>query len=77
MKDLDEYVKEFYLNDGDEVPLKYQKCPQCKKYFQLRWKDYNDNYSTVKETLIIRSCPSGGIYDVSIECPYCDYEEEL
>jgi len=28
-------------------------------------------------TLVLRGCPSGGIYDVSIECPYCDYVEDL
>lgn len=73
MKDLDEYVKEFYLNDGDEVPLKYQKCPQCQKYFKLIW----DHGFKEKDTLAISSCPSGGIYNVVIRCAYCDYEEEL
>lgn len=28
-------------------------------------------------TLVIRSCPSGGIYDVLIRCPFCNYEEPL
>ena len=48
------------------------KCPQCKKKFNLTW-DESDFVNTV----IVRSCPSGGIYDVSIECPHCDYEEPL
>ena len=30
-----------------------------------------------KQTLMLRGCPSGGIYDVAINCPHCDYEEEL
>ena len=30
-----------------------------------------------KQTLMLRGCPSGGIYDVAISCPHCDYEEEL
>ena len=48
-------------------------CPQCKKPFRLYWNDYGPH----KMTLMIRGCPSGGIYDVSISCPHCDYEEEL
>ena len=48
-------------------------CPQCKKPFELNWNDYSDR----KQTLILRGCPSGGIYDVSIECPHCDYHEDL
>jgi hypothetical protein len=48
-------------------------CPQCKKPFRLTWNDYSDT----PQTLITRECPSGGIYDVSISCPHCDYREEL
>ena len=57
----------------DERRLKDMVCPQCKKEFILRWKDYADESTT----LVIRGCPSGGIYDVSICCPHCDYEEAL
>ena len=53
--------------------LKNVICPQCKRPFKLTWNDYSD----IQETLILRGCPSGGIYDVSIHCPYCDYEEDL
>ena len=28
-------------------------------------------------TLRIRSCPSGGVYDVSIYCPYCGHSDDL
>ena len=48
-------------------------CPQCKQQFKLVWTDYFDDVTT----LIIRGCPSGGLYDVRIHCPHCDYEEEL
>jgi len=48
-------------------------CPQCREWFILKW----DDYDKIPATLIIRACPSGGIYDVSISCPHCDYEEEL
>jgi hypothetical protein len=48
-------------------------CPQCKRPFTLRWSEWDSKPLTLK----IRGCPSGGIYDVSIGCPYCDYEEEL
>ena len=53
--------------------LKNVKCPQCKKDFVLMWNDYSDT----PETLNMRGCPSGGIYDVSINCPHCDYSEDL
>lgn len=49
------------------------KCPQCKKEFSLVW----DSTFDYKNTVNISSCPSGGVYNVSISCPYCDYEEEL
>ena len=51
----------------------YATCPQCKAKFILEW---NDDFG-VKQTLIIRSCPSGGVYDVSVRCPKCGLEEEL
>jgi len=55
--------------------IKDVKCPQCKKNFKLSWE--GTDYSNNKYPLIIRSCPSGGVYDVSIHCPHCNYEEEL
>jgi hypothetical protein len=48
-------------------------CVQCKKAFHLTW----DDGEFKPNTLIIRGCPSGGVYSVSIACPHCDYEEEL
>lgn len=53
--------------------LKNVICPQCEKKFRLMWNDYHN----APQTLIIRGCPSGGVYDVSIRCPHCNYEEEL
>ena len=55
------------------IDLKNVTCPQCKNEFKLTWNDYSDT----PQTLMLRGCPSGGIYDVSIECPHCNYEEEL
>ena len=64
------------LNNDTIVPPKDLSnviCPQCNKSFRLTW-----DYALDKPaTLVIRSCPSGGIYDVSINCPYCNYEEPL
>lgn len=48
-------------------------CPQCKKRFVLDW----NGYGKMEQTLMMRGCPSGGIYDVYIQCPHCDYTEEL
>jgi len=48
-------------------------CPQCKRCFILRWAEFSEK----PITLIIRGCPSGGVYDVSVSCPHCDYEEAL
>ena len=60
------------INHVIKEDLKHVVCPQCKKDFKLTWDgDYNN------QPLVIRSCPSGGIYDVSIKCPHCDYEEDL
>lgn len=53
--------------------IKYVKCPQCKEFFQLKYEEMANR----PDTLTIRSCPSGGVYDVRICCPFCDYEEEL
>ena len=57
--------------------LKHVVCPQCKTPFKLRWNDYVEWDLKEPVTLIIRGCPSGGVYDVSIHCPHCNYEEEL
>lgn len=53
--------------------LKNIVCPQCKKPFKLIW----GTSFTKNQTLYIRECPSGGVYDVAIHCPNCNYEEEL
>ena len=61
---------------ADQIDLEkanHVTCPQCKRSFTLRWAEWDDKPLTLK----IRSCPSGGIYDVLIDCPYCDYEEGL
>jgi rRNA maturation protein Nop10 len=58
--------------------LKHVICPQCGKEFRLAWNNYSYELKEDRSrTLIIRDCPSGGVYDVSISCPHCDYEEEL
>lgn len=53
------------------IDLKHVTCPQCGKPFRLSWD--NDSFYTLR----LRGCPSGGIYDVTIKCPHCDYEEAL
>ena len=57
----------------EEIRLRNVVCPQCKKDFELSWTDYDEK----PYTLQISGCPSGGIYDVRISCPHCNYEEEL
>jgi hypothetical protein len=53
-------------------------CPQCRQPFRLIWNDYTNILGKrAKETLHIRSCPSGGVYSVEIGCPHCNYVEEL
>lgn len=60
----------------DERRLKDMTCPQCGKPFVLKWADW-DLQRDERQTLVIRGCPSGGIYDVLIRCAFCDYEEPL
>jgi hypothetical protein len=67
-------------DEKKESRLRDAVCPQCRKPFYLNWNDYthiNGKYVDAKQTLIMRGCPSGGIYMVFIECPHCDYVEEL
>jgi len=78
------------MSDKPEC-LKFQVCPQCGKLFRLVWNDhtkvrFDDDRGQatavpgdygISQTLNIRGCPSGGVYDVSISCPHCDYEEGL
>lgn len=56
--------------------FKYVECPACGRAFRLNWNDYSNLEGEV-QTLILRGCPSGGIYDVSIQCPHCQYKEDL
>lgn len=58
-----------------DVPesVKDVQCPQCRRPFVLRWNDERH----APATLNIRSCPSGGVYDVAIRCPHCNFEEPL
>lgn len=65
-------------NSLEERRLKDQVCPQCAGEFTLNWNDYTRIGGVdQKQTLLISACPSGGIYDVNISCPHCDYEEAL
>lgn len=58
--------------------LKNVVCPQCRKPFRLVWNDWTTiDGESPKQSLMLRGCPSGGIYDVYIACPHCDYEERL
>lgn len=60
-------------DDVPEKTLRYVRCPQCRKVFQLTWNDYSDR----PQTLILHGCPSGGIYDVLVQCPHCQLREAL
>ena len=62
---------------ADEI--KHVRCPQCKQSFQLIWNSHTRGFDEkwLPQSLFMRGCPSGGIYDVSVECPHCHYEEEL
>ena len=62
--------------------LRKMTCPQCKKPFVLNWEgdgyaDHDGKWVKQQNSLRLRGCPSGGIYDVYIECPHCDYREDL
>ena len=66
------------MEQTEQQSLKHMTCPQCKKAFQLTWNDYtNIGEEYLPQTLTMRGCPSGGVYDVFISCPHCDYEEAL
>lgn len=62
-------------------PLRYAKCPHCIKTFMLRWNDdgimRDGKWVNYPDTLHIRGCPSGGIYDVFIQCPHCNFRQDL
>lgn len=62
--------------EATDKELRDMTCPECGKAFRLLWDEENFR-STGPVTLQIRSCPSGGIYDVRISCPHCEYEEQL
>ena len=63
---------------SENADLKNVICPQCRKPFRLIWNDYTAiDGESQKQSLMLRSCPSGGIYDVFIACPHCNYEESL
>jgi len=49
-------------------------CPLCLKDFLVVWNDYSHRLGD-KITLRIDDYTSGGVYDVRISCPHCDYEE--
>ena len=66
------------MSTSETTALRDMVCPQCKGAFRLTWNDYTHiGGKYLPETLVMRGCPSGGIYDVRISCPHCDYEEEL
>lgn len=68
-------TKDFYNSLTLEPGLRLRDvaCPQCKRAFRLAW----DSFGNTPRTLVVSDCPSGGVYSVSICCPWCDYEEEL
>lgn len=78
LKEVLQKIAEPEEEDPRENSVKYCKCPQCKKFFKLNWNDYTKvEGEWAKQTLFESSCPSGGTYAMSIECPHCDFEERL
>lgn len=69
--DKTKYYRNVTLEPG--LCLRDVVCPQCKEPFRLTWNDYSDT----PQTLHMAGCPSGGIYNVEICCPWCNYREEL
>lgn len=62
--------------------IKEVRCPRCGKHFELRWHDYEYNRATgryvdVPRTIEIGQSYSAGVYLVRIECPHCDYAEDI
>lgn len=55
--------------------IKNVYCPQCKKPFTLEFDDVS--YGVADRSLRVYSCPSGGVYSMTIHCPHCDYKEDL
>jgi DNA-directed RNA polymerase subunit RPC12/RpoP len=55
-------------NDGIEC-----RCADCGRPFRL----VGDDPKPGQAYLAIRSCDSGGIYAVRIECPHCGHEHDL
>lgn len=50
-------------------------CPKCGQSFRLEWRHDEEHFPTI---WINRSPDTdSNIRGVRIECPYCDYEEEL
>jgi len=61
------------MEKSEIIKHTYVTCPQCGEKFILVW---NGNFGE-KQTLNIRYCPSGVVYDVEVACPNCGLVEEL
>jgi hypothetical protein len=48
-------------------------CPHCGEWFRLEWRDDEKHFPT----LFVVEKGEGPMTAVRIECPYCDYEEDL
>lgn len=51
-------------------------CNKCYNVFLLTADDYNTKCENVSY-LSIKSCESGGVYAVYVECPKCKHNHEL
>lgn len=55
----------------EEVPK--ITCACCGRQYTLAW----ESWGQAPVTVFILSCVSGGIYEVYLQCPHCNYRIEL
>ena len=63
--------------DTFEIPRDegvWTRCANCEKVYRIEY----DAYGVERPmTLIVKSCESGGIYDIYVKCPFCGYRGDI
>jgi hypothetical protein len=62
--------------DPDHDTL-YCVCARCEKRFKLTAEDPYPERKPDTAYMEIRSCESGGVYGVTVACPFCEHQHSL
>lgn len=62
-----------FVVDSDRQKLSHVTCPKCHHRFNLSFQEKEDG----PRTILMAGDDQREVFKVSLQCPFCEYEEEI